>query len=258
MEDQDYLQFISLVRRKTGIDLALYKEAQMKRRLTSLRQKRGFPDFPTYFEAMNKDKQLYYEFLDRITINVSEFFRNYSRWEVLMNKIIPRMLNERPKLKTWSAACSTGEEPYTLAMVQTKYMPLKNMDILATDIDEGAIQKAKEGVYLERSLVECPKDLLRQYFVNEGPVYRLSDEIKRVVKFKKHNILAEPFESGFDLIVCRNVMIYFTEEAKHELYMKFSQSLRPGGVLFVGSTEQIFQPKQYQFEAEDTFFYKKI
>jgi len=258
MVDQDYLQFISQVKRKTGIDLALYKEAQMKRRLTSLRQKRGFHDFSTYFEAIGKDRQLYCEFLDRITINVSEFFRNFNRWEVLMNKILPRLLAERPRLKTWSAACSTGEEPYTLAMIHTKYMPLGQVDILATDIDEGAIERAKQGVYLERSLVECPKEFVKQYFVKEGQLYRLSEEIKRAVRFKKHNLLAQPFETGFDLIICRNVMIYFTEEAKHELYMKFSKALRPGGVLFVGSTEQIFQPKQYLFEPEDTFFYRKL
>ena len=258
MTEQDYLKFISQVKRKTGIDLGLYKEAQMKRRLTSLRQKRGYSDFSTYFEAINRNKELYHEFLDRITINVSEFFRNSNRWEVLMNKIFPRLLKANPKLKTWSAACSTGEEPYTLAMIHSKYMPLRNIDILATDIDEGAIQKAKLGIYYERSLLECPKAFINQYFTKDGQVYHLSDDIKRVVRFKKHNLLAEPFESGFDLIICRNVMIYFTEEAKHELFMKFSQALRPGGVLFVGSTEQIFQPKQYQFEAEDTFFYKKL
>lgn len=258
MEDQDFLQFIANIKRKTGIDLALYKEAQMKRRLTSLRQKRGHNSFATYFEALAKDQEMFYEFLDRMTINVSEFYRNPSRWEVLQNKILPRLYQESKKLKLWSAACSTGEEPYTLSLVLLAKQYQKDATILASDIDEGAIAKAKQGVYSDRSLQDCPKDLLAKYFMKDSLTYQISPEVKRMVTFKKHNLLADTFDTGFDLIICRNVMIYFTEEAKHELYHKFSRALRPGGVLFVGSTEQIFQPQQYQFESEDTFFYRKM
>jgi chemotaxis protein methyltransferase CheR len=256
MVDKDFQQFIANVKKMTGIDLALYKEAQMKRRLTSLRLKRGYSTFAQYFEAISTDKNLFYEFLDRMTINVSEFFRNPGRWEVLENKILPRLVKQSPRLKCWSAACSTGEEPYTLSLIllRNRY----DATLLATDIDEGALAKAKQGVYTERSLQDCPKELIDKYFIKDALSYRISDEVKKKVTFQKHNLLADPFDSGFDLIVCRNVMIYFTEEAKHDLYQKFSKALKPGGVLFVGSTEQIFQPQQYQFEAEDTFFYRKM
>ncbi|AMA73572.1 MULTISPECIES: CheR family methyltransferase [Aneurinibacillus] len=258
MEDKDFLQFIDKVKHKTGIDLALYKEAQMKRRLTSLRVKRGYHTFDSFFEAMTKNQELFNEFLDRMTINVSEFFRNPSRWQVLETKIIPRLLKEKGRLKCWSAACSTGEEPYSLAMLLSRFMPLSEIDITATDIDEGAIAKAKRGVYVERSLQNMPKDLAAKYFRKEEAMYAISDDIKRRIKFKRHNLLADPFDKNHDLIVCRNVMIYFTEEAKHDLYHKFAASLRTGGVLFVGSTEQIFQPQHYGFEPEDTFFYRKM
>lgn len=256
MEDKDFLQFIASVKKMTGIDLALYKEAQMKRRLTSLRIKRGFQSFTHYFEAISKDKTLFYEFLDRMTINVSEFFRNPGRWEVLENKILPRLAKQSPRIKCWSAACSTGEEPYTLSLILLR----KRLEasVLASDIDEGAISKAKQGVYTDRSLQDCPKDLVAKYFTKDTLSYRISDEVKNKVTFKKHNLLADTFDTQFDLIICRNVMIYFTEEAKHELYHKFSRALKPGGVLFVGSTEQIFQPQQYQLETEDTFFYRKM
>ncbi|NGQ94570.1 protein-glutamate O-methyltransferase CheR [Brevibacillus sp. SYP-B805] len=257
MEDKDFLGFIANVKRMTGIDLALYKEAQMKRRLTSLRQKRGYDTFASYFEALAKDQALFYEFLDRMTINVSEFFRNPGRWEVLASKILPRLMQESRRLKCWSAACSTGEEPYTLTMILLEKDYMKESSMLATDIDEGAIAKAKQGVYTERSLQDVPKQLVTKYFIKDAMSYRIADEVKRHVNFRRHNLLADPFETGFDLIICRNVMIYFTEEAKHELYQKFSRALRPGGVLFVGSTEQIFQPQQYSFEPEDTFFYRK-
>jgi chemotaxis protein methyltransferase CheR len=258
MDDKDFLQFIELVKRKTGIDLSLYKEAQMKRRLTSLYTKRGFKDFVSFFEGMTKQPELFDEFLDRMTINVSEFFRNPSRWQVLESKIIPRLLKEKGKIKCWSAACSTGEEPYSLAMLFSRFMPLSQVDITATDLDDGAIAKAKRGLYAERSLQDAPKDLVSKYFHKEPPMYGISEDIKRAIKFKKQNMLADRFDMNHDLIVCRNVMIYFTEEAKNELYHKFSAALRPGGVLFVGSTEQIFQPAQYHFEPEDTFFYRKV
>lgn len=254
----DYQQFIANVKRKTGIDLALYKEAQMKRRLTSLYEKKGFKNFDEFFRAMNHDQALFHEFLDRMTINVSEFFRNAKRWEVLEKKIIPKILKKNRRLKVWSAACSTGEEPYTLAIILSKFIPLSQVSVLATDIDDNAMARAKLGIYMERSLQEVPEDVKKKFFVQEGSYYKVVDDIKRTVTFKKHNLLADPFDTNFDLIVCRNVLIYFTEEAKHELYLKFNRALRPGGIFFIGSTEQIFNPTAYGFEVEDTFFYRKI
>ena len=253
----DYEQFIEGIKRKTGIDLALYKEAQMKRRLTSLYEKKGFSSFVQFLSALEKDRDLMNEFLDRMTINVSEFYRNGKRWEVLQNKIFPKLLATNKRLKIWSAACSTGEEPYSLAMVLSHHVPLSQIGILATDLDENVIQKAKLGLYPERSLAEVPKDVQTKYFQKEGQFYKVNEEIKRTVTFKKHNLLKDPYESNFDLIVCRNVMIYFTEEAKDKIYGNFSKSLRSGGILFVGSTEQIFNPARYGFEVEDTFFYRK-
>ncbi|KYD09267.1 protein-glutamate O-methyltransferase CheR [Heyndrickxia sporothermodurans] len=254
----DYKEFISQVKRKTNIDLSLYKEAQMKRRLTSLYEKKGYTSFQEYFQSMNANSDILHEFLDRMTINVSEFYRNKQRWDVLENKIFPRLLAERKSLKIWSAASSTGEEPYTIAMVLSKYIPLSSISILATDLDSNAIEKAKIGIYPERSLNEVPVEMKKKYFTLEGTYYRVSDEIKKTVTFKQHNLLADSFESNFDLIVCRNVLIYFTEEAKDLLYHKFNSALRTGGTLFVGSTEQIFNPQSYNFTIEDTFFYKKI
>ncbi len=253
----DYQKFIGNIKRKTGIDLSLYKEAQMKRRLTSLYERKGCRNFEDFFSAIQNDSKVLDEFLDRMTINVSEFYRNKERWDVLENTIYPRLLSKSKKLKIWSAACSTGEEPYSLAMVLTSHVPLRDISILATDLDEGAIDRAKVGLYAERSLKNVPKNVVSQYFVNEGLHYQVTDDIKKTVTFKQHNLLSDRYETGFDLIVCRNVMIYFTEEAKDEIYMNFAKSLKPGGILFVGSTEQIFNPEKYGLESIETFFYKK-
>ncbi|WP_155590626.1 CheR family methyltransferase [Lysinibacillus cavernae] len=253
----DYEQFIEGIKRKTGIDLALYKEAQMKRRLTSLYEKKGYRHFVDFLKALEQDRDLMNEFLDRMTINVSEFYRNGKRWDVLQKKIFPKLLQTNKRLKIWSAACSTGEEPYSLVMVLSQLVPLSQIQIIATDLDENVIQKAKLGVYPERSLAEVPADIKAKYFEQEGSFYRVKDEIKRCVTFKKHNLLNDSYDSNYDLIVCRNVMIYFTEEAKDQIYNNFSKALRKDGVLFVGSTEQIFNPGRYEFDVEDTFFYRK-
>ncbi|MFA9556148.1 protein-glutamate O-methyltransferase CheR [Evansella sp. AB-rgal1] len=254
----DYLTFIDKIHNKTGIDLSLYKEAQMKRRLTSLRERRGFSSFEEYYFAMEKDQLLFEEFLQRMTINVSEFFRNPKRWEVLENKIIPRLLQHQSSLKIWSAACSTGEEPYSLAIMLDNLLPKNKISILATDIDTTILDRARMGFYPERSIKEVPENLLSMHFTKEALGYKVQDDLKKLIKFKQHNLLSTTYDTGFDLIVCRNVMIYFTEEAKDQLYMKFNNALKPGGVLFVGSTEQIYNPQKYNFVTEDTFFYRKI
>ncbi len=258
MEDKDWELFIKKFKDMTAIDLNLYKENQMKRRLSTLRQKRGFDTFVSYFDTMIRDKEMFYEFLDRMTINVSEFWRNANRWEVLMQRFIPELLQENRRLKTWSAACSTGEEPYTLSMVLNELNLLTTSTVLATDIDDGAIEKAKRAIYVETSLREVPSKYVQKYFTKKELMFHVNDQLKQVVRFQKQNLLVDTFDSNYDLIICRNVIIYFTEEAKHNLYHKFAKALRPGGILFIGSTEQIFNPSQYNMEPADTFFYRKL
>lgn len=253
----EYESFIKQIYNYTGIDLSLYKEAQMKRRLTSLREKRDYDSFDTYFRALKQDNELFYEFLDRMTINVSEFYRNVQRWDVLEQDILPELVKNKRRLKVWSAACSTGEEPYTLAMVLSHYFNLKDISILATDIDQNVMMRAKQGVYPERSLKEVPEKIKKKYFKQNGGFYEVTDDIKQCVTFRKHNLLADRYEQQFDLIVCRNVLIYFTEDAKQDVYRNFSHALNDNGVLFVGSTEQIFNPQQFELKPLETFFYQK-
>jgi len=257
-EDEDFARFVANVRKATSIDLSQYKETQMRRRLTTLRAKNGFSDFASYFAAIMEEPRLRNEFLDRMTINVSEFWRNPNRWSMLMERFLPDMIRRSPKLKVWSAACSTGEEPYTIAMILDRLGVLGQSMLLATDIDEGVLAKAKNGVYPERSVRDVPKDMAAKYLSGGGDAYQVDDSLKRAVRFQKQNLLLDSFQDGFDLIVCRNVMIYFTEEAKQQLYEKFARALKPGGILFVGSTEQIFSPGQYGLETADTFFYRRI
>ncbi|WP_018922239.1 CheR family methyltransferase [Salsuginibacillus kocurii] len=257
-ESLDYERFVTNVYQKTGIDLGLYKEAQMKRRLKSFYEKKNYTSFSHFFqEGLTQEPELLNEFLERMTINVSEFFRNPKRWEALEKRILPTILKDQAKVKVFSAACSTGEEPYTLVMLLNRFFSLANIEVVATDIDKAILERAKAGVYSERSLKEVPGPMLDRYFVKEDIGYRVKDEVKAAITFKQQNLLSDPFGTEFDLIVCRNVLIYFTDDAKEELYVKFNKALKPGGILFVGSTEQIFTPQRFGYSTLDTFFYQK-
>lgn len=253
----EYYTFIDKIYQKLGINLRLYKENQMKRRLTSLRNKRGFTSFATYYNALQTDEKLLDEFIDRLTINVTEFYRNPKRWRVLEKIVFPKLLQKSRSLNIWSAACSTGEEPYSLALMLSEHFPDVSYQILATDLDEKALEKAKEGQYISRSLKDLPKFMKHKHFTKEGSFYTINSALKKHITFKKHDLLKDPYPKHMDLIVCRNVLIYFTDEAKQTIYEKFSQSLKEEGVLFVGSTEQIFNPAQYRLKVLETFFYEK-
>ncbi|MFD2209054.1 CheR family methyltransferase [Virgibacillus halophilus] len=253
----DYAAFTYLIKKKLNIDLSLYKEKQMRRRLTSLRDKQGFMDFSSFFKGMEEDDSLLAEFTDRITINVSEFFRNPQRWEILRERIIPRLISERKQLSIWSAACSTGEEPYSLAITMKHFFPHIPFTIHATDMDENVLQIAKLGTYKQQALKEMPKELIHRYFTFENGIYTIDPALKSNITYHKHNLLADTYPKHVDLLVCRNVLIYFTEEAKQNIYRKFSEALTVGGILFVGSTEQIFHPDEHHFSLADTFFYRK-
>jgi len=253
----DYEGFKSKVLKLTGIDLSSYKERQMRRRIDSLIKRNNYDDYDEYYKALTQNAKLYDEFINYLTINVSEFYRNPGQWDILERDVIPNLLSHNKKLKIWSAACSTGEEPYSLVMLLSRFMDLSNIKILASDIDDGAVAKAKFGLYAAKSLESLPKDFITKYFDKEGDYYRIKEIIKKCVEFKKHNLLSDKYYDNCDLIVCRNVMIYFTEEAKAEIYQKFRDSLNSHGVLFVGSTEQIIMPQRYKLEPMKTFFYKR-
>ena len=255
----DYEQFKAQVYSLTKIDLSSYKEKQMKRRIDSLISKNNYKGYSDYIAAIKTDSNLFEEFVNYLTINVSEFWRNPEQWKIMEQYVVPELINKFGKrLKIWSAACSTGDEPYSLVMLLSKFMPLSDIKIIATDIDKQVLEKAQTGLYNEKSLVGLPPELKNKYFTKVGlSNYQISDEIKKCVTFKQHNLLRDAYPENFDLIVCRNVLIYFTDEAKLDIYKKFNKSLKQGGYLFIGSTEQIINYKEINFSSFKSFFYIK-
>ena len=142
-------------------------------------------------------------------------------------------------------------------MAFSKHVPLSNIRILATDIDDQVISSAKTGLYSAKSVENVPSDLKRKYFTQVGDSYKIADEIKRCVTFKEHNLLKDVYPKDYDLILCRNVVIYFTDEAKDMIYKNFYNSLKPQGILFIGSTEQITTYRELGFERLSSFYFQK-
>ena len=253
-----YEKFKKDVLKLTKIDLNFYKEKQMKRRIDTLATKNKATNYDEYIKMISTDKEKFEQFVNFLTINVSEFYRNPDQWNLMDKNVIPKIVNEQRKpIKIWSAACSTGDEPYSLVMALSRQIPLANIKVIATDIDKQVLDKARMGLYNEKSIANVPKDLKDKYFKKIGASYQISDEIKRRVEFKEHNLLKDPYPAGCNLIVCRNVVIYFTEEAKDEIYKKFNQCMTKGGVLFIGSTEQIMNYKELGFVRDKSFFFEK-
>jgi len=257
--ENDYEWFKKQIFLLTKLDLNSYKEKQMRRRIDTLIQKYRINGYEKFVEVLKTDKEIYAAFISYLTINVSEFFRNTEQWDLMQREMVPELIKKFGKnLKVWSAACSTGDEPYTIVMTLSRHIPLNYIKVLATDIDDTALLKAKAAVYEEKEIAGVPADLKKKYFTKQSTgLWALSDDIKRRVEFKKSDLLRDPYPSNYNLIVCRNVMIYFTEEAKDNIYRKFYNALAPEGILFIGATEQMMNYSQIGFKRRGSFYYEK-
>ena len=254
----DYETFKQSFYQMSDIDLNSYKEGQMKRRIDNFVSKVKADNYIQFLGMIRNDDKLFEDFMLHLTINVSEFYRNPTQWKTLENEIIPELLKKNRKIKIWSAACSTGDEPYTLAMIFSELFPKGQFSILATDLDQDVLKKAKVGRYIDKSIKDLPKVYQTKYMQkNEDGTFSVSEELKSCIQFQQHNLLKDEYPKGIDLLVCRNVMIYFTEEAKDEIYAKFAESLNDDCYLFIGSTEQIIGSAKYGLKSIRSFFYQK-
>ncbi|MGP1471188.1 MAG: CheR family methyltransferase [Schwartzia sp. (in: firmicutes)] len=258
MDEKDWAEFKRKLKSKTEIDLDLYKEPQMKRRIGNLVTRSSAKTFVEYFDMVAKDKDEFAAFIEYLTINVSEFYRTPDKFAKLETDVIPDLLKRAPKLNIWSAGCSIGAEPYSLSMIMKEMTPGKRHRILATDLDIEILAKAKKGIYLENEIKSLSAERRQKYFDKVGDdKYAVKEDIKSCIEFKRHNLLKDPFEKDFDLILCRNVVIYFTEEAKDQLYTRFFEALKPGGILFVGATEAILNFRKMGYTSYQPFFYQR-
>ena len=244
--DADWLAFRGILQQLSGIPLDQYKEPQMRRRVAALMPRLGVESWAALGRAIAAEPPLLKEIRDTLTINVSEFWRQPERFAELRERWLPARLALRPSLRIWSAGCSIGCEPYSLAMILADLDPSGAHTIIATDIDLPALARARSGSgYLPSEVRGVPAELAARFLTEEpAGAFRIDDQLKRRVAFREHNLLTDPYPANLDLILCRNVVIYLTEPAKQQIYAGFAKALRPGGLLFVGGSEVIFRSNE--------------
>lgn len=252
----DINELCDYVFKEFRIKLSAYKEVQMHRRIEFFISKTSARNSGEFIELCKKDKDIKKQFLDLITINVTEFFRNIDVF-LQIKDVFKKFLPKKNFYMIWSSACSNGSEPYSIAMI-LEAINIHNYRILATDIDENVLKYAENGIYKEDEVAGVPNYYLIKYFDKHGKKFEIKDSIKDKVIFKRHDLILDEFPENFDLILCRNVVIYFKKEEKMKIYNKFYKSLNDRGVIFIGATENIYDYKQIGFNKLGIFFYQKV
>jgi len=271
LSDGLFQKFSDLVYEKTGIFLKPEKKELLNARLGKRLRATGIDSFKEYYEYLVNDRSgaELVQFIDSVSTNFTSFFRENSHFEILDSLVLPAFVKEgRGKNKEiilWSSASSSGEEPYTMAMVVANFVnhhPGTRYRIMATDISSKVLAQAKSGVYAEERIAKVPKPFLKKYFQkgvgnSEGYV-KVKEELRRMVYFDHFNLMGDfPWHAAIDVIFCRNVMIYFNRETQQELVRKFYQALTPGGYLFIGHSESISGLKHDFVQIDATAYQKR-
>jgi chemotaxis protein methyltransferase CheR len=247
----DYERFVEQSRHFSSIDLRAYKPGQMERRLRALMVRNKIEGFAEYADTLRRDQAARREFERYVTINVTQFYRDPERFRTLEQELRRTLGHAYRPLLAWSAGCSNGSEPYTVAMMLESVAPGQGHRVYATDIDEDSLRQAKlAGGYTADDLASLPREY-RERFTRPGQDherYSIAPRISAMVEFARHDLIREPYRRGFDLILCRNVVIYFSDETKRTIFTDFFTSLNPGGLLFIGATELLAGAREIGFE----------
>ena len=254
----NFQEFKEKVSHEIGINLASYKEKRVKRRTNNFMKKHSVDGYNAGLTKIKNDQHFRQEFLEHMTINTSEFFRNPANFDYLKEKVLPELFKKNKKVKIWSAASSNGCEAYTVAII-LKEMGIKpsKFELKATDIDPSILKEARRAKYKANSFKKMDDSLLNKYFTKSGDYYQLKKEIMQSVDFGHLDLLKDSYDRNINLILCRNVFIYFTKEVKDELTMKLSNALAKDGILFLGNTEYLLNPEKFNLEKVHTSFYRK-
>lgn len=247
--DNEFLVITDYLRENFGINLTK-KRTLIESRLHTYLSKHGFDSYTDYFDFVLSDRSgdELSQMINILTTNFSYFMREWEHFKYFQETILPEAAKKltHKDLRVWSAGCSTGQEPYTLAMLISDYLGTKRAEwdtkVLATDISVKVLKTAEKGIYDSESLRKIPTEWRQRYFKQKDDgQWEVSEELKREVIFRRFNLMEQvfPFKRKFHVIFCRNVMIYFNEETKKELIEKFYNGLDEGGYLFIGQSESI-------------------
>lgn len=259
MNQEEFIYIKKKIRELTKFDLDRYGENQMLRRLDGFLSRSKISSVAQYCQLLERDSEERERLQNFLTINVSEFFRDLPHFKMLQEKILPPMLQHNLTLNIWSAGCSNGAEVYSVAIILNRLSPYRTHRILATDIDSNILNQAIEGgPYKASEIRNVPKDQEDKYFDAVNDAFWIKNDIRKKVIFKEHDLTCDPFENNFDLIICRNVVIYFSDEIKKMLRRKFLDALKTNGILFIGATETMLDAGDLKFRRISPCFYQKI
>lgn len=260
--DKDYLYLRDAVLELMSIDLLHYRTVQMERRLTAYLSRSGQDTWAAYTETLYRQPEEAQRFLEFLTINVSSFYRDGDKWTTLAEKILPDLLQRSQPygLQAWSIGCSMGAEPYTLAMLLREMALNRRHSIYAGDIDPSILEMAQAaGPYSSNDLRELPLPLREKFITpSNNNQFWVRPEIRNSVHFEKFDLLQDRAKRLYDLVICRNLVIYFTPVIKEQVFRELAQAVKPGGVLFIGSTETFANFRYYGFTYLGPSFYQRV
>lgn len=243
--DLAWTAFLRRFHQEVGLNLAAYKGAQLRRRVEQWMARHGELNYFTLLRRLRQDPEARRAFVDYLGINTTSFFRDPPVFAALERVVLPEILTRPGLVKIWSAASSIGAEAYSVAMLLAEKGALSRAEILATDIDQTALEQGRSGRYTEVQLVGLDPARRRRYFREEGTFFVIDSELQRRVRFQALDLLADPYPSGMDLILCRNLFIYLSQPTQVEVTTRLVQALRPGGYLVLGGTEYISDPRRF-------------
>lgn len=257
-DEKEFADLKVIIKRKIGFNCEDYKQPHLKRRLAVRLRATKSKSYKEYAELLLKNAEEERQLKETLTVNVTELFRNPETYESVQHNVLPELIKHKGDnrfLKVWSAGCSNGEEPYSIAIMLNEYLGSStkryNISIMGTDIDEDSLGKAEMGVFQPKQLEKISVERLTRFFSKKDNNYQVNDEIKRLVKIKRHDLISGPKLSGFDIIFCRNVTIYFEQKLQEILYMNFYDALNEGGYFVMGKTETLVGPAGRLFKHVD-------
>ncbi|MFZ2499343.1 MAG: CheR family methyltransferase [Methanosarcina sp.] len=230
----------------SGVALAGYRDTYLRRRIDLRMKAVGIDNYPTYMKLLDKNPNELTEFLNAITVNVTEFMRDKTPFMFFRNEILPEIMERKKKSKSnmvrfWSAACSNGEEPYSISICSKEILPADwSISIYATDIDEDSLSRASKGIYSKEQLKNLDSSIIHKYFEHSGENFKVKSIPKLSIRFMRHDLTSEPPVSKYlDVVFCRNVMIYFNDKQKVKMLNDFYNSLSDDGYLIIGKSETL-------------------
>ena len=246
LTDNNFERFRSLIYEASGIHFSAANRSILENRLRERVRASAATTIEDYFDAIRADDAELKSLLDSVTTNLTRFFRNTAHVQTFEYYVIPELVRiKRPTASTtirlWSAGCSTGEEPYTFAMILRQVLPPGyTAEIIASDLSLKSLMTGQEGFYPEHRVTDVPEKYLSRYFERKPAGYRIKDEIRRMVRFDYHNLKHDSGLRDIDVVICRNVLIYFDEAAQKAAVDRFWEALAPRSFLFVGHSESLF------------------